>query len=291
MREGLADSAAKIRLAEQVAAQLAAIDGVVAVVLGGSLARGAGDSRSDVDLGLYYDPARPPDLVALRTLAQALDDRHAPDLVTPLGGWGPWINGGGWLDIGGQRVDWLYRDLAKVRAVIDACRAGKPEIHYQPGHPHGFHTAIYLAEVHACRPLHDPQGAVAGLKSLTEPYPPALQRAIVDGVWEADFALANAEKALGRGDVSYAAGCFFRCTATLAQALHALNARYCMNEKGAVRAVEGLPVRPDGFEARVAAAFAGLGAGPDGRSGAHASLRALTEETRALCLAGAWLSS
>jgi hypothetical protein len=35
--------------------------------------------------------------------------------------------------------------------VVEAC-AGRPEIHYQPGHPHGFSTAIYAGEVRAARP-------------------------------------------------------------------------------------------------------------------------------------------
>ena len=50
---------------------------------------------SDYDLGIYYDPAHKPSLAALRALAQALDDRHAADLATDFGEWGPWINGGG----------------------------------------------------------------------------------------------------------------------------------------------------------------------------------------------------
>jgi hypothetical protein len=41
--------------------------------------------------------------------------------LTELGGWGTWVNGGAWLIIGGQRVDWLYRNLDVVRATLDAC--------------------------------------------------------------------------------------------------------------------------------------------------------------------------
>ena len=46
-----------------IAARLAAEPGVVAVVLGGSQARGTAAPDSDVDLGLYYDPASPPVLL------------------------------------------------------------------------------------------------------------------------------------------------------------------------------------------------------------------------------------
>ena len=48
-----------VELATEIADQIGTLDGVVAVTLGGSLARGRADQRSDVDLGLYYDPARP----------------------------------------------------------------------------------------------------------------------------------------------------------------------------------------------------------------------------------------
>src|SRR5262245_738211 len=98
-------------LAERLAQRLAATRGVVAVVLGGSRARGDTGPDSDVDLGLYYDPERPLDVPALRRLAAEVDDRGAPEAITEPGEWGPWINGGAWLQVEGHRVDWLYKDL------------------------------------------------------------------------------------------------------------------------------------------------------------------------------------
>jgi predicted nucleotidyltransferase len=173
-------------LCDRVAARLGQIEGVTAVVLGGSWARGDAHPDSDLDLGIYYDPASPPSFDALRLLACDLDDRHLPDLVTDLGEWGPWINGGGWLQIEDRRVDWLYRDLARVSHVIDECRAGRPTCDYQPGHPHGFHSHIYLAEIHACVPLFDPQATLPPLKARTTPYPPALRAILVKWyLWEA----------------------------------------------------------------------------------------------------------
>lgn len=109
---------------------LGAVPGVRALALGGSRARGTATAVSDYDIGLYYDPARPIDVAALGRVAAALDDRHATDLVTPLGGWGPWIDGGGWLLIGGVHVDLLYRDLGRVAAAIDDAHAGKVERTY-----------------------------------------------------------------------------------------------------------------------------------------------------------------
>lgn len=82
-------------LIQGIVQPLQQVDGLVAIVLGGSRARGTHTATSDIDLGLYYDPTKPPELATLRQIAAELDDAHRLDLITPLGGWGPWINGGG----------------------------------------------------------------------------------------------------------------------------------------------------------------------------------------------------
>ena len=70
------DTTAVPEVALRVAERLQTVSGVAAVVLGGSAARGVADARSDVDLGLYYDPARPFAVSALREIARELDDHH-----------------------------------------------------------------------------------------------------------------------------------------------------------------------------------------------------------------------
>jgi hypothetical protein len=130
-------------------------------------------------------------------------------------------------------VDWLYRDLALVRRAIEECRARRPALHHQPGHPHGFHTHIYLGEIPRCVPLHDPRNVLQDLKPLADPYPPLLKMALARSqLWEAGFALRTTRGPVERGDVFHASGSFFRCVACLVQALHALNERYPINEKG-----------------------------------------------------------
>lgn len=91
-----------IVLARNIADQLAEIDGVMAVVLGGSYARGEADGHSDTDIGLYYRHEAPIDTKALDKLAAKLDDRRKAGLVTRIGEWGPWINGGAWLIVDGR---------------------------------------------------------------------------------------------------------------------------------------------------------------------------------------------
>jgi predicted nucleotidyltransferase len=239
-----------------IANKIQRVSGVTAVVLGGSRARGTARPDSDIDLGIYYHTQQPLDLDALNRLATELDDQHRPTLLTPIGGWGLWINGGGWLKIHGTSVDFLYRELEQVQQVITDCRAGRLQVDYQPGHPHAFTSAIYLAEIALSQPLTDPHGTIAGLKKLTIPYPPALQQALIDRFfWESSFSTAIAAKAASRGDAAYVAGCMFRCTSCLLQTLFALNKQYWMNEKGALAIAAGFDRSPVNLQKRLHAAF------------------------------------
>ena len=77
-----------LELAGRVASRLGALEGVAAVALGGSWARGEARPDSDLDLGLYYEPEHPFRVADLRELARDLDDRHPRDAVTELGEWG-----------------------------------------------------------------------------------------------------------------------------------------------------------------------------------------------------------
>ena len=275
-------------LIETLVHDLKAVPGVVAIVLGGSRARGTHTAQSDVDLALYYRPAEPLDVNKLRNLATVVDDTHRPDLMTDIGGWGPWINGGGWLTVQTTPVDLLYRDLRQVATVVGDCVAGHLQVVYQPGHPHGFSTAIYLAEIALCRALWDPTGAVAELKRTTVPYPAALKVALIQQFfWEADFSLKVAAKAVARKDISYIAGCCFRSVSCLLQTLFALNECYWMNEKGAVAIANSFPRTPQRFSERIDEVFRQLAPTEDGIALPIETLgRLVTETSQLLSAAG-----
>lgn len=59
-------------LVKSLTERLTAIPGVLAVVLGGSHARGLAQSGSDIDLGLFYSEAGPFSIEAIRSLAEAV---------------------------------------------------------------------------------------------------------------------------------------------------------------------------------------------------------------------------
>jgi predicted nucleotidyltransferase len=270
-------------LLDELVERLRPVAGVEAIALGGSRARGTATPRSDVDLALYYTPENPLNLDALQRIAQTVDDEHRTDLLTAIGGWGPWINGGGWLHVHGMPVDFLYRDLHQVTTAIEQCRAGDATIAYQPGHPHGFLTSIYLAEVALCRVLWDPHGVLQGLKAQTVPYPSLLKQALSERFsWEAGFALQNARKGALYGDLVYVSGCCFRSVSCLLQTLFALNERYWMNEKGALALAATFPQGPQRLAERVTEAFMTLSSHEERLLAAIQALEDLVSETATL---------
>jgi hypothetical protein len=239
--------------------RLCAVDGMVAVALGGSRARGEHRPDSDWDLGLYYRGEL--DVPALRAVAASVADDPDVALTAP-GGWGPWVDGGGWLRIGGVAVDWIYRDLDRVSGIWADCRAGRYEVGVQAGHPLGFYSCAYAGEVALCRVLADPTGELGGLREQTSTYPPALADALVAGGWEAGFLLAGAAKAATGGDSGYVAGCLFRVIGVLVQVLHARAGRWLVNEKGMIAAAGRLPGAPPYFERRAQALLGAVGRDP-----------------------------
>ncbi len=246
---------------------LAALPGIRAIALGGSRARGTAHDGSDYDIGLYFSAADQLDVGQLQRAVRALvDDPDAAD-VTGIGDWGPWIVGGAWLTIDGRKVDLLYRELDAVTRVIEQCCSGHIEMHYQPGHPHGFASVIWMGEIALCRVLHDPTGALGALKVRCSPYPVPLAEAIIRRFqWEIRFSIENAEHALARRDQTHIAGCAYRALACLAQVLFAINACYLINEKGALAEAAIFPLTIDDLSKRVRAIWQHIGSGEYGRA-------------------------
>ena len=108
------------------------------MTLGGSRATNTHEDGSDWDFGVYYqgtiDPA---DIRALGWTGQ---------VVAP-GEWGRLVNGGAWLQIDGEAVDLIYRDLAEVLHWTAEANHGRFEIQREVGYVAGIATYVLAGEL------------------------------------------------------------------------------------------------------------------------------------------------
>lgn len=256
--------------------RLGALPGITGLALGGSRARGTAKPDSDIDVGVYYDDAERPDMNAILAAAAELDDEGKPIGHGGYGEWGPWINGGVWLKVGGFKTDLLLRDRGRVERVVREAARGRFTVDYQPGHPHGFVSLIYAGEVFHNRPLLDADGRLAELRGLVDPYPPSLAVAVEGRFgWESGFSLDNADSPARRGDIVQTTGLLYRAVACMNQVVYARNGRFMLNEKGALAEIAGFPRVPAGYARRVTAALGRIDADPDALSAAVTQLRAV----------------
>jgi predicted nucleotidyltransferase len=266
-----------------LAQRLGAIQGIRAAVLGGSYARGRARPDSDIDLGLFYSAEAPFSIQSVRDLAEEVNDTPGP-VVTNFYGWGPWVNGGAWLTIRGQRVDFIYRSLEHVERVIAEAEAGRYEVHYLQQPPFGFFSGTYLGEIAVCIPFFDPDGRIDVLKSRVAKYPEALRKAVIqDYLFMAEFTLtAFAPKFAARGDTYGTAACLARAVNELGMALFAINRTYPINEKTALAEVAEFGCAPQQFRPRVQKTLEHLGGSTTELVEAVESIMKLLRETIAL---------
>jgi predicted nucleotidyltransferase len=267
-------------LVSSLSCRLAAVQGVSAVVLGGSHARGRAQPGSDIDIGLFYSETAPFSIENIRALVEEVNDTPGP-VVTDFYEWGPWVNGGAWLTIGGQRVDFLYRNFEQVEGVIADAQAGRYELHYLQQPPFGFFSATYLGEINVCIPLFDAEARLAELKRRIANYPEGLRRAVVqDFLFMAEFGVADfAGKFAARGDTYGTAACLARAVNELVHVLFALNRKYLINDKTALEEVAEFKCAPCEFGRRVQKIFACLGDSPASLLAAVRSVGELVRET------------
>jgi hypothetical protein len=260
-----------------LADRIANVGGIVGAVLGGSRARGDHTPESDVDLGLYYRGDL--DIAALAAIAR---DVAGPDAaITNRGEWGPWVDGGGWLVIDDIHVDWLYRDVDRVRDAWARAHRGAYEWNAQTGHPLGVPDFAYVGELALAVVLADPTGELTELRESII-YPDALRTAVSRNLWEAGFLLQIAAKAAARSDTAYVALCLSRALLICAHALHAYDRRWLVNEKGAIASAGRLPCAPKDFEQRVCALLGHVGTSPAELDRSIDKARRLVEEVKAV---------
>jgi hypothetical protein len=200
--------------------KLADLPGVVAVVLGGSRARGTHRPDSDWDIGVYYRGS-----FDARRLAQLGYDGH----TAQPGEWGRIVNGGAWISVEGQPVDVLLRDLDVIDGWRHDAQVGRFDIDNVEGHIAGLPTYTAIGEIAIAHRL------VGELPEAT--YPDALRTAAGRRWrWNSAFSLLFAEQYAARGDSVLTTGMLARATVQSAHAVLAERGEWALNEKRIVEA-------------------------------------------------------
>ena len=153
--------ARRVAVAEAMAPRYAANDGVAAVLLAGSVARGLADGRSDVEVDVYWH--RPPGDAERRAV---VDDA----------GW-EWVyaevDDHEWADgvrLDGVKVDVSQFTTATIDAYLEALRSGDTEPELQV-------RATALLDGRALAG----EGVIGSWRGRLAPYPEALAVAMLDG--------------------------------------------------------------------------------------------------------------
>jgi predicted nucleotidyltransferase len=270
-------------IAYEISSELAKVEGVVAVVLGGSWAKDTATKDSDIDLAIYYNANNLPSLESLKKVIDQIADDPSDNILTDFGGWGPWINGGGWINVKNHDINLLYSNLEQIRHHVQETLEDHSKLYKQPGHPHGFHTHMYAGQIHIAKILYDPRGEIAKLKAILKPYPVRLKAFLIQEFsWQADFALAIAKKAVSRADIFYITACFVECAACLIQVLFALNETFWINEKGAIEITKTFILKPTNFNSRLEQLLANVGTNAKELEKTLHQFKELLSETREL---------
>jgi hypothetical protein len=260
--------------------QLRKIPNMVAIVLGGSYASGLARPDSDIDVGLYYREASPISVDRVRSVADSISTPGSTPVVTDFYGWGPWVNGGAWIQTPTGKVDFLYRNLDQVQRVINEGCRGIWRHDYDQQPPFGFRSVVYFGETHICLPLYDPDDEITRLKEPVANYPePLRQRIIQDSLWNAEFSLLLCRNFENAADVYNAVGCMTRVAQFLVHALFALNQEYFVSDKCAVRLLDQFGICPPDFNARLAQILGNPGKSPEELHRSAQLLTSLWRET------------
>ncbi len=223
----------------------------MAIVLGGSFATGKATEKSDLDIGIYYKGKEPFRIDAIKSVAEKYAIDNAP-IVTDFYQWGPWVNGGAWLQTESGKVDFLYRNIEQVSITIENAQNGKWENHYEQQPPYGFSSVVYLAEIECCIPSYDVEGIISKLKSAIKNYPDKLKYTILqEALWSAEFTIINTEVFAQKEDYYNTFGCITRALKSIVNALFAINEKYPIGDKKAIEILAHERYVPKDFQSRV----------------------------------------
>jgi hypothetical protein len=224
---------------------------VVAVVLGGSYSAGNATETSDMDIGIYYSEKKPFNINEIKNIAKKYAINGNPT-VTGFYEWGPWVNGGAWIETACGKVDFLYRNVEHIISTIEKSKKGEWENHFEQQPPYGFSSIIYLAETKSCVPLYDPDEVILKLKAEVQIYPAKLKETVIQqSLWSAEFTIWHADYFYKKQDIYNVTGCLTRAVKNIVTALFAINELYPISDKRAIEILEKAGKKPLNLKEKV----------------------------------------
>ena len=204
-----------------------------AISVGGSLGKGTGDSRSDIDFRLVTDreverPKQRPELWA--------------DCTAAIARW----------KARGIEIDGVWpRTTSEIDAALDGWLSGEIKPVNLVWTIWGYHI---LTDVNNQFVIEDPYHIIGAWKERLSVYPPALKQAILGKYaaslryWRTDYHYANKVE---RGDVVFLAGMTSKLVHEIIQILFALNETYFAGDGANLSFVGKFKIVPGDFSSRV----------------------------------------
>ena len=234
----------------EIVTDLKQTDNVIATVLGGSYATGEATKTSDLDIGIYYLEKKPFKIDDIRSIAKKY--AVADPTVTDFYEWGPWVNGGAWIETACGKIDFLYKNIDQILSTITQLKNGQWQNDFEQQPPHGFSSIIFMGETKVCIPLYDPDEIIKKLKGEVETYPAKLKETVIQySLWSAEFTIWHADYFYKKRDIYSIMGCLTRATKNIVDTLFAINELYPIGDKRAIEILEQTQMRPTSFKERI----------------------------------------
>jgi hypothetical protein len=224
----------RLALAETISRRIAVFEGVEAIVVGGSVARGYADEYSDLEIPVFWETL-PGDAVRQAVIADL-----GADLLYPYRG--PALEDN--LLIRGFQVDLWHNTVADEDKVIDAVLTG---------YSTDLGDSNFMDTLRSCIPLYG-HAIIAGWKARAQIYPGPLAIRTIEAVLTALDVRQLALHAR-RDNPTLLYGSFCELQQQLFLVLLALNRAYFPTFKWLYRTLETLPIQPTATAQRLRLIF------------------------------------
>lgn len=231
---------------EDLARALAAIDGVMAVGLGGSRGLGIADEHSDYDFVLFRDGGEPVDAGRIGAAIKPFVDRA--DLQVS----GNFVQ----TQVQGRKLEVFQNDLAVIAREIGMAQAGKFRWTVHPLLPHGDLSTRSISHLVFTDICHENNSVIRTLRAKALPFPFPLKNSLVRHfIRQSSYLMTHAGKVRKAEDVQNLIALISGFVYFVNIVIFSLNDMYPVLEKGAARLIPTLAYCPKDYESMVRGLF------------------------------------